>query len=859
MFRATPRSGGQSRGRFGAVAQTPVPGQISLGRISLTNTGGASLQPRARLGMAWTKGRFPATHSLRVRVDGGADVAFAALVGRNSYSDGSIRSTADGGIVIHDTTSLAASASRTYEVYAVAGTQGTSGFDPWAWITAHANDFTVEITSRTGSSTGAMGNLTFGLKAAIGDTTRREIVSDTPRFVRTKVWQKLSGEEHLICEFHHDFWLDGAGNVVGIEWTPVLTQHWWVANPFGVTQAKERQDYTATVKYGATAVDTRTGLQHAYHCRWASLRTDNDAQHARKHWINVSGAPMPTIRVRYADATLREMMRAGAVPPVGNNLPLPATARTYAPLATQGHSSSIAGVGDYAGRGIWCIWASNVLLHQGGGSGTNPDLAWREARVTAQAGLSYNGHHRDHRLVDGAVRNRAMPLPFRRISGGTQSYAGLGAPVVHSRSSTPSAAPYSTLAFGSVNGGTGAFNSADGAHAVNYSGPMAFLEGEKYLGDATLGQFIYNTTASHWNEIGYDRGLLANDRARGPIWGIPSSSNAANRYGALGWYFEQDRAFAWAANLLAAQYLVTDDRDPAYPYILNHALNANALFSDSFAYLPAEARAYGHAFVVDQQGVCSPWMSNFRVMTFYFAHLALKERLPVNPRGFNGFEEFAWLDARYLKNLAAQGLYHVRAYRAGQNPDADMATFFSDNWYPVMQTITYASSTFTLTDLPLGFASSAVVNGLRVQFARKNGGDNQVAPPSPFTFGTDYWTVNASGASFQLAATPGGSPITFSGSGSGTTAPGIYMSFPAYDRTQIGPSGTYEWPPGNSYQIIGMAAMEMAAGVGHSDYDAAFINKFRTFYAPWRANPPATEAASYRPPWMLDGTLLQEP
>ncbi|MCS7002416.1 MAG: hypothetical protein NZ518_06170, partial [Dehalococcoidia bacterium] len=257
-----------------------VAGEVALGVITLHNTGSAAVQPRARFGMAWTRTRFPGTHRIRARVQGGAEVAFAALVSRNRWTDGSIKTTADGGVVIHDTDPLGAGQSRTYELFATAGAQGSSGFDPWAWITAHANDFTVEVTNRTGSQTGAMGNLTFSLKTAIGTATRREIVADTPRFVRVKAWQMASGEDHLVCEFHVDFWLDGSATPLAVEWCPVLSQHWWVADPFGTGQPKQRQNYDATVRYGTTALDTRTGLQHAYHCRWASLRSANDPQHA---------------------------------------------------------------------------------------------------------------------------------------------------------------------------------------------------------------------------------------------------------------------------------------------------------------------------------------------------------------------------------------------------------------------------------------------------------------------------------------------------------------------------------------------------------------------------------------------------
>ena len=138
--------------------------------------------------------------------------------------------------------SLGPGQSRTYEVYAANGSAPASGFDPFAWLAAHGNDLTVAVTGRTGSATGAKPDLLFSLKTAIATTTRREILCDTGRFVRIKTWQKVPQEEHLICEYHVDFWLDEAGQPFGLEFAPVDAQP-----AYGDEVSRAWEEYSARI------------------------------------------------------------------------------------------------------------------------------------------------------------------------------------------------------------------------------------------------------------------------------------------------------------------------------------------------------------------------------------------------------------------------------------------------------------------------------------------------------------------------------------------------------------------------------------------------------------------------------------
>lgn len=839
LGRASPR-GGRRAARF-VVA--PPGSELALGVVTLVNNGTAAIQPRARFGMAWTKGRFPSTHRLVVRVQGGEEVAFAALVDENRWQDGSRKSTASGGVVIHDTASLAAGASRTYELLARTGVQLTSGFDPWAWLAAHPNDFTVDITARSGSVTGPMGNLTFSLKTAIATTTRREVLNDTLRFVRTKVWQRITGETHLICEFHLDFWLDGAGNVLGIEWCPVLTQHWHIANPFGENQPKQRQDYTATVRYGATVLDTRT-VQHAYHCRWASLRTNDDPQHARKHWVNVSGSdPIPTIRAQYPIETLREMMRAGAIPPIRQDvvpsLPGTTAVTTYAPLGSYGFNAYIINVGGSSGRGVVTVNNGALLIHQSGGGTRNPDLAWRQARVTAQAALSCYVHVADHRTVNGDVSNKVMPFAMRRIGTGTQTYPGLApANICYNRAATgDNPAPATFLPHDAAHGGTGAFSGYGASHIPEW-GLMAFLEGERYIGEAAFNVLMMNCTYGNFNAFQHNRTPWFAGSTTGDF--IGTSAIASEVYGQNPILGDSWRAIAWSMNILRAAVLYTGHNDPHRPFVENIVLNCNNFFSRMYGFWPSSWRQRGTFWLgAGTTGQNSLWQGCFMIMSGYQFHRFMHDFLPVNERGFTGIQEAAHLEATGLARQADHGWYNTATYENLWSTDAAWTDPHPVDFMPRSFSCTISGNVVTLTDPPLGLP---VANGDRAAFPT---GSPVVGVSSTIR----YWVVNASGNSFQLSETENGPPITLSLTGSAS----IFLKMASMLQTPMGPEGVREWAAGDSYHMIAQAAAEVAGASGHPDFGPSRIQSLRDFYAPRFAAP----SPPNNPPWLLRGDLLE--
>ena len=838
-----------------AATTTRNSGAGTLHSFTLHNTSGtAATAAMARLGLAFTKGDVSLRQRRAGRVQGGQPLAFAAAAATNSWADGSLRSTADAGLVMVDSSPIAAGKSRTYEVYAAAGSQAKSGFDPFAWLAAHGNDLTVAVTARTGSATGVKPDLLFSLKTAIATTTRREILCDTARFVRIKAWQKVPQEEHLICEYHLDFWLDEAGAPFGLEFAPVLSQHWWVADPFGKTQTKERYTYDAMVKYGTTVLDSRARLDHAYYCRWASLRAQDDAQHARKHWIGLGLSQVPTVRVQYDDSSLQRMMKAGYIPPLrlGVDYGHDSYPTTYVPLAVNGHRAGINGTGAYAGRGMWGDPDSKLVSgHQSSAAASTAETAWRKSRVMAQAGLSGFFHVFDHRWSNGVnggsdAPNRLIPQSFRKAAilslSLNQSYSGLGSHCVYSNGPVEESNGLALLApAGAVSGGTGAFSSYDPSHAVNYSGPIAFLESETYLADAAISTLRRTCTNYNFNRLGHDRGpYYYNYGTRRIARGIPNAPGSG--YGSTLDMSVQERAPGWTVNLLGQAYALRADAHPEQPFLKNLVRNIDRFLSDSFGYYPMGSGTQydrGGSYIIFSNYGTSPWMLHWQGMSAYQMH-RLADFLPKNARGMSGFEESAFLSARLALRQMKSHPYACGSYRQIHSIDGDgLSPLPLDEW-PEYFTATISAGIWTATP-PVGMAWST---GDKVRVPATNANFSAQIMPASISAGTLYYMINVVGSTFQLATAPDGDPVP-TGDHAGIS---LGVTPVAYSALEL--SRSFYWPNDDSYHLITMAICEQAIGERHADLQSDDIRRIRSFFAP------KVKEISMYAPWNYDGANL---
>ena len=724
------------RARFRAAGEAPADPSV-LHEVTFTNTSASSSTGLVKFGLAFEKTDVPTGQIPKVRIKDGAEVR-GWPIETATWSDGSLRKAT----MVADVGAVSGSSTVTIEVYNDTGSVTASSLTPATYVAGLASDHTVDITSRTGSTTGSMGDLAYSMKTASAVSTKRETQADTDLFVRYFCWEKLSGEEHLVCLNYLDIWLDTDGStVLAHEWVPVLSQHWWVNDPEGVEQAKEKYTYDAAVKVGASAVDSRTALAHAYYCRWASLYSADDAQHATPHWIDAGSTTKPTLSIAYSTASRKKLFRAGSLPPLDwseSDWVLTAT-DDYTPLATNGHRASINDGGAYVGRGAITRMDANAI-------GLQSVAAWRIARVGAQAGLSCYQHVCDHRVID--TTPKPVMFPGKIGQKGAQSYTGLGAEI------NLAAQFYTELTRDEASGGTGAFTNFDTAHGVTYSQMMAFVSGERYLRDASIGTVQLFLTFQHVNTPRRLYGDQGFGSVRGTEYSIPT-----DMYGQMASLVTSERAKGWWANALLQTYTLLDDYDPHVPYFENLVEDYGSLLEDSFDYFPSEQLAYGGIGFANG-GRYLLWMENFQLITTV-QHLGL---IADKSLTVNGYNEYIEMMAKLFKNNSdLDGQYALGAFISNFPCDADYINWIADELHQYEHTSTYTFTSDTCTKTTAH--TRGIANGDRVQVATTNSSGAASTVPDGLAVGQTYYMIDVSGDSFKLSETLGGAAVTHTNSG----------------------------------------------------------------------------------------------
>ncbi len=804
----------------GLISSTGTAEATVLQSFALEDTSGNGSSGFFRVGLAFEKGDVPGGTLPKARLANGTPVR-SAVMETNSWSDGSMRKATlvgevPGGI----------SGAVTINVLAEPGAQATSGLDPFGYLFANT-DFKVQITNHSGSVSGGLPNRSYVLNIALLNTARREIQADTSVCVRVFAWGAPGTEKHLMCLHYIDLWLDDGGQVVGVEWTPVMSQHWWVEDPFGTGAApKEQRIYDAVLVNGQTELEGFAGLQHGYYCRWAGLRTADDPEHARRLWVD-RGSAMPTLRLSYDIISKRRMMRAGYLPPLaeGYSYDSGGFTRFYLPLGettgavVHNHRRAINGTGGYNGRGSISNMDSMTQVEQ------TADL-WRVSRVSAQAGLAVHFHVRDHRTVGGNVSAGLIPAPISQL--GANTYPGLADEIVAVTGTG------GTIVEDKPDGGLGAFTSWDEAHHVSYSYFMAFVEGEAYLADAVLSAFDTPYRRSFFNEFGsnpFRQFYLVEDRRN--ALSIPD-----DRYGAVHTTAIQERSLGWGQLAANRAFQLLPDNDRHRPYLDNMFENLSDWIEASIALFPADHLAKGGwATRLGPGG--SPWMNSFGMLAFWDAAVLGDDQ------GWTGYRTFAEQTTRLLANMW-QHPYSTVAQR-------DMR--FHDNVR--LQSV---DPNETLNLRPAGIAGNIVtcslVTGLAVRdddliyfSLRDQQGNAQTLPPEVQT-NTPYYAVNANpGAeTFQLALSPGGAAITISDA---SAALGVFAA-DFVDVTPIGAGGAF-LPAPDSFGQITYAAIEHAFGARSANVTPELIETARTFYAPRAAQWEGEKYAA----WNYDGNLTR--
>ena len=777
----------------------------------------------ARIGLPFKKGDIPAGNALVIK-RGATEIA-AQFDERSTWSDGSLK-FAVGHI---RESAFTASESKTLTITkAAAYNFDNVGVKTLTDITA-AYDFKVEVSNITqfdGSTTVTRGSgsalASFNAHAAVA--TRVTKIHSGPVCEGWMVWGMFkdgadgSGAEdaHLKAIWYVDIWKNADGTIADVEFACVLSQDWWaVAN-------KYRLNYTAILKNGASTIETYATVQHPYKSQWATVRKTADNNHARRHWVTA----VPTLNYKpdkdyWVSTKLIPPLDTAYTP--NSNATIGYTA-TYTPCSSMNHRAGIDATGAYAGRGMMTNPDCVAFMRQ-----TAADM--RHARTNAFAGLHVPYHYRSEatrtRPSEAAdIANTVLPLIL--LPNPTSNWTADGMPAAgHWYAGTASwdTAFLGAITYVAPTGGAGVWTtSVDATHAVAYSYFAYLHEGERYFMEA---QLDLATNAAHqqngnvfaaapnltWYEVTAQRTALSIPSTR--YTGIASMRGANNI-----------RMIGFSHMLLGYASAVVPDADPQRNFIRAFAGNNAHYAKTCLDYTPANVLAIGTFNDRNNSGAWSPWMQAFSGIGAY-THYNCTEDINAKVQG-DHFAKVA--TAAFLANqLYFSATYH--ALMANKTDSADPLTNpyrAHGNLLTGPSKLTAASNVFTLDAVASGIKSVAAVrNGDELVFVTLGTAftTGQVLP-SGYTAGTILYVINASGMTFQLSATVGGSAISYT---NGTYYAGMkFAALGDYTVAQNPPN----LPNADDYSPVQRNLLVLANRAGNTAADAASVARADTFLAP---------------------------
>jgi len=805
----------------GAVAPADVITEplLPLPTFTLENWGASSSAGFMRFGTPFQIGAVPSGFRVAITRSGSAVAAQFDEVSR--WPDGSLRFA-----VCHlRDTAFSAAESRTYQFVSEAGAFDNTGDKALDDV---SQDFTVEFSTLTqfnGSSTATRGSgaALASFAAHKAAPTRATKVHSGPVCEGWMAWGMArdgaggagSEDAHLKTIWYVDLWKNADGSIADTEVCAVVSQDWWAV------PSKFRLNYTATLKDGATTIETYASVQHPYHSQWATVRKTADNNHARRHWMSA----VPTLTYKPSKSY---WVATGLVPPLDTTFTPNSNATigytsTYTPCGAQNHRAAVNGTGAYIGRGMLPNPDAVAFMRQ-----TAQDM--RYARTNAFAGLHIPYHFRSSdtrsRPSESAdVANTVCPLELK--PNPTSNWAADGMPTTRAfyRGGSHDAAFVGAYTYVSPTGGAGVWTIATGTnvggadHAVAYSYFMYLHEGERYFMEAQLDLATNTVHELHSNAIAGAPWL--------PWYEVVSQRTAlsipSTRYSGIAGFQGRNniRAMGFANMLLGYASAIVPDSDVQRRYIREFVAHNAAYGRAVLNYMPAAVFAAGTWYDTNGTGVISPWFNALCAQGAYMHYNCTRD---TNARDQG--DHFAKVStAAFL----ADRIYWSGSYRAlmGNKTDSVDPSVNPYRAYGDMLSgptpAVCASGVFTLTDSP---ALAPPRNGDEVVFVTKNESLVTVALPSGYTAGTVLYAVNCSGFTFQVASTPGGVPVVYPN--------GTYQAGVKFDA--MGDYTVAQFPPylpgSDSFYTIQRAALVMANRAGYADADAAAVARANTFLAP---------------------------
>ena len=846
--------------------------------FTLTNWGSASSLGAHKRGVWFKRGDVPAGQIPAL------SSGTAQLYGLRYWKDGSLKYAR---LLLRDA-SLAAAATKSYTMTSATGTPsagsvsaiGNAGLA--TALTGHdvkvafANVKTWDCSSASGTYAPlGSGSFTASLAAHAGTSTRWTLLTTGPV---ADVWQGWgmatdntggAPDAHLKVNWYVTRWKNADGSTLAFQTGVVVALDWWSV------PAKFFLQYDATLADGATTILSFPGVKHHYQSQWLMCVNDGGLNAGTAPWI---GATQPTLHCAF---DRDYAVASGVVPPLDTaKRPTPAPQYAYVPCGVvadpdtvshaNSHRPAIDATGGYNGRGVITRFDADAFM-----AGT--PQAYAVARLNALSGLGVPYHYRSNRTrtrpgeTTADVANTIIPLLMAPKAASYSDFTAQGLPVAvdayngsTSNNSGHDGFVWQTGITTAASNGypyyrtnsepAGAVGpwqpSTDTSHAVSYCYFMALVSGDEWLLEAQLDLAM---NLAHQGIYGYHN----NTQPFAITWN--STTPTAYWTGLLG-QFQADaiRALGWAQLIQGHACGLVPADHPAYGFMQASMGHNGDYVAANLDNLPADFAAAAFYSPESQLGLnslYSPWMNAF-IPCGAYAHYVLNE--DVRWKRLGDFTATWSIKQAALGRWYALDIYRtahrrMRApWNATTNPEipAEQQGVLelianlnaSTGIFEIDQAVTWSST---------GVSPPPLTNGDQVGFTSETDGNSNGVIPAGASEGQLAYIVNLQPGSqitgrnapttppkFQLAATPGGTPLTWSTTTSNVNLTYLPQALATYSVATAGAdylSFPY-LPDWGNYVPIHISALMMARQAGNTACTPAIRDGALAFTAPMDTN-----------------------
>jgi hypothetical protein len=781
----------------------------------LENYATASSPGLARIGMPFKRGDVPSGSVPVIKRDG--TVIPCQFDERSFWMDGSLKFA-----VAHIRDSIfAASTSRIYDVSVAAGSYNNDGTKSLLNITS-GHDFKITFNSLTetnnANATTQVGSGSFTAKfnthSAVG--TRGERHHSGAVAEGWTYWGMATdnaggaADAHLKVIWHVDIWKNADGTIYGYEVAGEPAQDWWS------TPNKRRRNYDATLMDGSTTIESYPTVAHHYRGHWITC-VKTGLNRGKRHWV---GGAAPTLVYKpNKDYWVKTKLIAPYSRTFQPNAFPETNSLTYVPMQNFNQRPNIDGTGAYNGRGMNTNSDVHAFMRQ-----TAADTAC--ARINAHAGLHVHFHYRSNfqrtRLGETAdIANTNMPFRLNVGLGTAIPYDftgdGMPAPAGAYQDYRSSDNTQGKNGYTNPEGGTGVWSTQtdDSSHAVNYSGFMYMLEGERYHLEAVM------DLASNTCHQGIDNFYSA--RPFPPMLKVAGVTNGGGQWDAI-MINGQQRNTGFALGLLGFATAFVPQSHVASKYFKRWNRQQGRFLKHFLDFASPDILAAGVHVNSDDfitQGMeHSPWMS-------MMSAIGIRQNANMTENGYTKL--YADHVAKPAIRQGEKGIYRSGSYRCdylkATIPHHPTTNPFSiDSTIRGGASVSGANNTLTLgtdfTQSDGGWDKFKVGDVVYVLYA-----PSTVTAALPMNQRIPFYVVNvASNVTCQLSRTAGGSVIDIPADAS------VYVTVDAqwtsdYAIAQSPPKSYYA----DGYASIHNCVVQMAARENHPDMTTAKLAKWNTF------------------------------